>query len=127
MHIPSVDFSSHPDRHSIDPHCHRKHDRTPDINEPDTFSEEFEHKIPSNKARPTLSDEFQHSGADEKHPKRHTSTEDAKHQEDEKKNVRKHNEDIEQRYDRAYSQISQDGEYTALDSEVDKNGKPKGE
>lgn len=54
------------------------------------------------------------------------SAEEADKESQEKEGVRRHNEDVEQRYDRAFSQITQEGEYTALDSEME-NGHPKGE
>ncbi|PGH17777.1 hypothetical protein AJ79_00918 [Helicocarpus griseus UAMH5409] len=100
-------------------HYHRQHDPTPDRSEPPRFSEDFDRRIPSNKARPALSDQYLHSGADPQHPKREQpGPEDVKKEEDTKKDVEKHNEDMERRYDRAYSQIDQKGEFKTLEDEV---------
>ena len=43
-------------------------------------------------------------------------------QEEREEDVRKHNEDMEKRYDRAFTQITQDGEVKPLESEVDEGG-----
>lgn len=49
--------------------------------------------------------------------------ENEKHAEEEHdKDVRKHNEDMEKRYDRAFNQITQEGELKPLSSEMDKSG-----
>jgi hypothetical protein len=108
----------------------REHEHDPDVSEPASFSEEFEHRIPSNKARPTLSDEYQHSGIDERHPKR-PAKEDLPPKTQQKvaeqeEHVKQHNEEVEQRYDRAFSQINQEGEVETLGSEME-DGHPKGE
>ncbi|OJD21829.1 hypothetical protein ACJ73_06832 [Blastomyces percursus] len=104
-------------------HYHRKHALPPERSESESFSEEFEHRIPSNKAHPTLSDEYQHSGADPQHPKRPSkeelSPEDQKKQEEAEKDVKKHNEDMEKRYDRASVQLGNKGEFRSLEEEVE--------
>ncbi|KLJ11407.1 hypothetical protein EMPG_09712 [Blastomyces silverae] len=104
-------------------HYHRKHEPPPERSEPESFSEEFEHRIPSNKAHPTLSDEYQHSGADPQHPKRPSkeelSPEERKKQEETEKDVKKHNEDVEKRYDRAYVQLGNKGEFGSVEEEVE--------
>ncbi|KAL2390485.1 hypothetical protein BDBG_07422 [Blastomyces gilchristii SLH14081] len=111
------------DDDSDNQHYHRKHEPPPERSEPESFSEEFEHRIPSNKAHPTLSDEYQHSGADPQHPKRPSkeelSPEDQKKQKETEKDVRKHNEDMEKRYDRAYVQLDNKGEFRSLEEEVE--------
>lgn len=35
--------------------------------------------------------------------------------------VREHNEDMEKRYDRAFAQVTQEGEVETLDSEMEEN------
>ncbi|EGC40957.1 conserved hypothetical protein [Histoplasma capsulatum var. duboisii H88] len=104
-------------------HYSRKHQPSPESSERDSFSEEFEHRIPSNKAHPTLSDEYQHSGADPQHPKRPSkeelSPEERKKQDKAEEDVKKHNEDMKKRYDRAYVQLGNHGEFRSLEEEVE--------
>ncbi|EEH44247.2 uncharacterized protein PADG_00536 [Paracoccidioides brasiliensis Pb18] len=104
-------------------HYHRKYKVTPDRAETDSFNDDFEHRIPSNKARPTLSDEYQHSGIDAQHPKRPSkedrSPEELKRDEEYEVEVRKHNEEVERRYDRAVSQIDHKEEFRTLEEEVE--------
>ncbi|PGH10429.1 hypothetical protein GX51_00188 [Blastomyces parvus] len=104
-------------------HYHRQHQPPPERSESESFSEEFEHRIPSNKAHPTLSDAYQHSGVDPKHPKRPSkeelSPEEQKKQEEAEKEVKRHNEDMEKRYDRAYVQLGNKGEFKSLEEEVE--------
>ncbi|OAX84255.1 hypothetical protein ACJ72_01370 [Emergomyces africanus] len=102
---------------------HREHEPPPERSEPESFSEDFEHRIPSNKAHPTLSDEYQHSGVDPQHPKRPSkeelSPEERKKQKEVEKDVNKHNEDMEKRYDRAYAQLGKNKEFGTLEEEVE--------
>lgn len=101
-------------------HYSRKHQPPPESSERDSFSEEFEHRIPSNKAHPTLSDEYQHSGADSQHPKRpELSPEERKIQDKAEEDVKKHNEEMKKRYDRTYVQLGNHGEFRALEEEVE--------
>ncbi|EER45004.1 conserved hypothetical protein [Histoplasma capsulatum H143] len=104
-------------------HYSRKHQPSPESSERDSFSEEFEHRIPSNKAHPTLSDEYQHSGADPQHPKRPSkeelSPEERKKQDKAEEDVKKHNEDMKKRYDRAYVQLGNHSEFRSLEEEVE--------
>ncbi|KAK2855602.1 hypothetical protein FQN49_005026 [Arthroderma sp. PD_2] len=89
------------------------------MEEADSFAKEFDSRIPSNKAKPALSDAYQHSGADAKHPKRPSReelSEDDRHKmEAEEEEVQRHNEDMEERHNRASSQITQQGEVESLD------------
>lgn len=117
--------------HLSESQSQHKPKRDPHSSEPASFSKEFEEHIPSNKARPTLSEAYQHSGADAKHPKRPAkedmSAEDSQKMHQQEEDVKKHNEDIEKRYDRAISQLSESGEEGALESEVNEKGHVKGE
>lgn len=110
----------------LESHYHRQYQPSPDNFESDNFDKEFDSRVPSNKAKSALSEGFQHSGADSKHPKRPTKedmSEDEKHIKEERdKDVRKHNEDMEKRYDRAFNQITQEGELKPLNSEMDEGG-----
>ncbi|EAS32588.3 uncharacterized protein CIMG_03612 [Coccidioides immitis RS] len=117
-----------------DSESHHKEEREPHCFEPASFSKEFDEHIPSNKARPTLSDAYQHSGVDAKHPKRpekkELSEEDSRKLQYDEEEVKKHNEDVERRYDRAISQVSDKGdkgELGTLDTEVDDKGHIRGE
>ncbi|KAF3491546.1 uncharacterized protein GIQ15_01063 [Arthroderma uncinatum] len=89
------------------------------MEESDSFAKEFDSRIPSNKAKPALSDAYQHSGADAKHPKRPSReelSEDDRHKIEEKEEeVERHNRDMEGRHGRASSQITQEGELETLD------------
>ncbi|EEQ27888.1 conserved hypothetical protein [Microsporum canis CBS 113480] len=101
------------------PHRHRHHKPEPDMEEADSFAKEFDSRIPSNKAKPALSDAYQHSGVDAKHPKRPSReelSEEERHKMDEREeDVKRHNYDMEQRHGRAYSQITQEGEVETID------------
>ncbi|KAM5430686.1 hypothetical protein McanMca71_005238 [Microsporum canis] len=89
------------------------------MEEADSFAKEFDSRIPSNKAKPALSDAYQHSGVDAKHPKRPSReelSEEERHKMDEREeDVKRHNYDMEQRHGRAYSQITQEGEVETID------------
>ncbi|WEW55103.1 hypothetical protein PRK78_000531 [Emydomyces testavorans] len=110
---------------------HDKHDREPHCSESASFAKEFDERVPSNKARPTLSEAYQHSGIDAKHPKRppkeELSAEDSQKMERQEDDVKRHNEDIERRYDRAINQVSDKGEIGTLNTEVKDTGHIKGE
>ncbi|OJD19434.1 hypothetical protein AJ78_00608 [Emergomyces pasteurianus Ep9510] len=119
----SAAYGSENNNDKEEQHYHREHEPPPERSEPESFSEEFEHRIPSNKAHPTLSDEYQHSGVDPQHPKRPSkeelSPEERKKQNEVEKDVKKHNEDMEKRYDRAYVQLGKKGEFRTLEEEVE--------
>ncbi|PGG98826.1 hypothetical protein AJ80_09463 [Polytolypa hystricis UAMH7299] len=120
------------DEKDKDPHYHHQHHRDPETAEPETFSQEFEGRIPSNRARPTLSDAYQHSGKDEKHPRRPAKEElppeERKKQEETEESVKKHNAEVEVRYDRACAQVDKEGKVDILGREVrvDEKGRVKG-
>ncbi|KAK2733712.1 hypothetical protein FQN55_003167 [Onygenales sp. PD_40] len=94
----------------------------PDRSESDTFSQDFDERIPSNKAHSTLSDAYQHSGVDQKHPRHRAmeelTPEERRKVEEEQKDVQRHNEEVEKRYGRASVQIDQKGEFKTLEEEV---------
>ncbi|KKZ62636.1 hypothetical protein EMCG_03046 [[Emmonsia] crescens] len=104
-------------------HYKREHEPPRERSEPESFSEDFEHRIPSNKAHPALSDEYQHSGVDPQHPKRPSkeelSPEEREKQKEAEKDINKHNEDMEKRYDRAYVQLGDKGGFKGLEEEVE--------
>lgn len=54
------------------------------------------------------------------------SAEDSEKVHKQEEDVKKHNQDMEQRYDRANSQLSQSGELGSLGPEVDNKGHVKG-
>ncbi|KAI1933619.1 hypothetical protein LOZ58_000426 [Ophidiomyces ophidiicola] len=101
-------------------------DREPHCTEASSFSKEFEERIPSNKARATLSEAYQHSGVDAQHPKRPTkeelSADDAHKIKQQEEDVRKHNEEVENRYDRAINQVSNKKEGGPLYEKAGDNG-----
>ncbi|KAK2738024.1 hypothetical protein FQN57_007290 [Myotisia sp. PD_48] len=102
-----------------DSHYHPQHQHSPENLEPETFGKEFDNRIPSNKAKPKLSDAYQHSGADPNHPKKRAwqdlNEEERRKFEQEQDEVRRHNEDMDRRYDRAYTQLTEDNKVESLD------------
>ncbi|EGE06198.1 hypothetical protein TEQG_05094 [Trichophyton equinum CBS 127.97] len=98
---------------------HPHHKPEPDMEEADSFAKEFDSRIPSNHAKPALSDAYQHSGKDAKHPKRPSreelSEDERRRMDKEEEDVQRHNEDMEHRHGRAASQITQDGKVETID------------